>query len=542
MEETGYQLLHDPRKNKGTAFTLEEREKFGLDGLVPSAVESIETQLIRVHEQVDLFQKPINKYIYLLQLLETNETLFYKTIMDDPQKYLPLVYTPTVGEACEEYGHILRRPKGIFISIDEKDNIKQILANWPEKDVRVTVVTDGERILGLGDLGACGMGIPIGKLCLYTACAGVPPEYTLPVLLDAGTNNKKFIEDPLYTGLKRPRVHGKEYDDFIEAFVQAATEVFPKICIQWEDFAAPDAAKILQDYKERICTFNDDIQGTAGVATAGIIAAARFTGKPFKEQRFLFLGAGSAATGIGDLLRIVLEEEMSHEEAMKHVWLFNTKGLVVKSRTDLRFYQQPFAQDYEQITNFVEAIERIKPTAIIGVSTMKGAFNREVIEAMSRLNERPIIFPFSNPTSRSECTAEEAYTWSDGRAIVASGSPFDPVTYKGKTYVTGQGNNVFIFPAVGLAIFATEAKRVTDDMMLAAARSLAKQVTQENFDSGLVYPSIRDVLAVETEVAIDVAKLIFEKGLAEVEQPEDLREFITSKMYQPEYQPLPVEE
>ena len=456
--------------------------------------------------------------------------------MSDPAKYLPLVYTPTVGEACEKFGHIARRAKGLFISISQKGHIRRILKNWPVKDIRFTVVTDGGRILGLGDLGIFGIGIPIGKLALYTGCAGVPPEYTLPIVLDVGTNNEKYLNDPLYPGLRQKRAEGKEYDDFIEEFVTAVNEVFPKICIQWEDFNGQNAIRILNKYRERICTFNDDIQGTAAIATAGFISISRLFGKPFVEHKFLFLGAGAAAFGIADMLVQKFQKDgLSREEALKHIWMFDVNGLLVQSRTDLADYQRQFAHNSEACDNFAEAILKIKPTAIVGVSTVGGAFNQQVIENMSAINERPVIFPYSNPTSHSECTAEQAYTWSKGKAIFASGSPFAPVTFEGKTFTPGQGNNVFIFPALGLAVYATEAKRVTDEMLLVAAEAVAEQVTIEDSEKGLIYPHVNDILKVSVNVAEKVAEYIFNNGLAGIERPADIRKFIESKMYTPVY-------
>ena len=536
-QPAGRAIIRDPRKNKGTAFTIEERQKYGLIGLMPNVVETMETQIRRVHIQLDNFELPIQKYMYLTNLLDTNETLFFKTIISEPAKYLPLVYTPTVGEACERFGHIARQTRALFISIDQKDNIKELLKNWPVKDVRFTVVTDGERILGLGDLGICGIGIPIGKLILYTSCAGVPPEYTLPIVLDAGTNNETFLNDPLYPGLKKKRVSGAVFDDFVEAFVTAINEVFPKICIQWEDFAGKDAIRILEKYRNKISTFNDDMQGTAGVATAGIITASRFSGKSFIEQRILFLGAGAAAFGIADMLVHKFQKDgLDREEALRRIWMFDINGLLVKSRKDLADYQKQFAHDREPSDNFAESILKIKPTAIIGVSTVGGAFNQQVIENMCAVNERPVIFPYSNPTSRSECTAEQAYTWSKGKAIFASGSPFAPVTFEGKIFRPGQGNNVYIFPAIGLAIFATEAKRVTDEMFVTAAEAVAEQITEEDFAKGLIYPLIDNILEVSYNVAIKVAEKIFESGLAGIKKPKDIRTFIKSKMYEPKYQ------
>jgi malate dehydrogenase (oxaloacetate-decarboxylating)(NADP+) len=535
-ELKAYSILYNPRKNKGTAFTKNERQKYGLTGILPDSIESMETQIMRIQEQIENLKKPINKYIYLTGLLDTNETLFFKTIISDPAKYLPLVYTPTVGEACERLGHIARRPRGLFISIKNKNKIESLLKNWPVKDVRFTVVTDGQRILGLGDLGICGIGIPIGKLALYTSCAGVPPELTLPIVLDAGTDNEKFLNDPLYPGIKQKRVTGKEYDDFIKAFVKAITKVYPRICIQWEDFAGVNAIRILDKYRDKVCTFNDDIQGTAAIAVAGFIAISRLLNKPFKEQRFLFLGAGAAAFGIADMLVKKFQKDgLSKEEAYNRCWMFDVNGLLVKSRTDLAEHHKAFAHESEPSKDFAESILKIKPTAIIGVSTVGGAFTQQVIENMSSINERPIIFPYSNPTSHSECSAEQAYTWSKGKAIFASGSPFAPVTYNGKTFTPGQGNNVFIFPALGLAIYATEAKRVTDEMLLTASEAVAEQITQEDFNNGLIYPPIKNIREVSINVAVKVAEEIFRSGLARVKKPKSIRKFIKSKMYEPVY-------
>jgi malate dehydrogenase (oxaloacetate-decarboxylating)(NADP+) len=538
-ENTGYELLRNPRLNKGTAFTIEERKKYGLEGLLPAQVETLETQMLRVNEQLNQIDLPIHKYSYLTNLLETNETLFFNLVMNDPAKFLPLVYTPTVGEACEKFGHISRRLRGLFISIDQKDRIKKILRNWPEKDIRFTVVTDGGRILGLGDLGICGLGIPIGKLALYTGCAGVPPEYTLPIVLDTGTNNEGYLNDPLYPGLKHKRVTGKEFDDFIEAFVIAINEVFPNICIQWEDFKGVDAIRILNKFRDKVCTYNDDIQGTAAIATAGFISISRLMNRPFIEQKFLFLGAGAAAFGIADLLvQKFIKDGLNREEALEHIWMFDVNGLLVQSRTDLADYQKQFAHQGDFTSIFADAVLQVKPTAIIGVSTVGGAFNQQVIENISLVNERPIIFPYSNPTSHSECTAEQAYRWSKGKAVFASGSPFAPVTIDGRSYTPGQGNNVFIFPAMGLAIYATEAKRVTDEMFIAAAEAVAEQVTPDDFEKGLIYPQVKDIMKVSLNVAVKVAKQIFESGLAGIEKPDDLHAFIKTKMYVPEYKSL----
>jgi malate dehydrogenase (oxaloacetate-decarboxylating)(NADP+) len=536
----GTELLHNPRLNKGTAFTEVEREALGLVGLLPEGVDTEELQLQRVRLQLDQKTSDIEKYIFLSSLQDNNETLFYKALMSDPAHMMPLVYTPTVGEACQKFGHILRRPKGVYLSIRKKGRVREILRNWPEKDVRFIVVTDGERILGLGDLGANGMGIPIGKLALYTACAGVPPRFTLPITLDVGTNNEGLLRDPLYLGLRQPRVRGAEYDAFVEEFVTAVQEVYPDCCIQFEDFANFHAVPLLARYRDRVCCYNDDIQGTASVAVAGVFAALRILKSKMSDQTFLFLGAGSAGTGIADLLsQTMTREGLSIEEARRHCWLVDVHGLIENSRTDLADFQKPFAHPHPPVKDFLAAVESIRPTAIIGVSTVPKLFNRAVIEAMARLNHRPIIFPYSNPTSRSECTAEEAYQWSEGRAIFASGSPFAAVRFGGKTFVPGQGNNVYIFPAMGMAIYASRARRVTDEMFIEAAKAVAEQVTPADLDMGLIYPPQSAILNTSLHVAERVAELIFERGLAGVERPADVKDFIRTKVYRPDYQPLP---
>jgi malate dehydrogenase (oxaloacetate-decarboxylating)(NADP+) len=533
----GIDILRNPHFNKSTAFTAAEREALGLIGLLPEGIDSEEMQIQRINQQLAQKTTDLERYIYLSSLQDNNETLYYKVLMSDPARFMPLVYTPTVGEACQKFGHILRRPKGLYLSIRRRGRLREVLRNWPERDVRFAVVTDGERILGLGDLGVNGMGIPIGKLALYTACAGVPPQYTLPITLDVGTNTEALLRDPLYLGLRQPRVRGADYDSFLEEFVTAMQEVFPRCCLQFEDFANFHAVPLLARYRERICCYNDDIQGTAAVAVAGIYAALRITGGRMKEQTFLFLGAGSAGTGIADLICLAMTKEgLSLDEARRRCWLVDVHGLIQSQRTDLADFQKPYAHPHPPLTSFLEAVESLKPTAIIGVSTVPKLFNQSVIEAMARLNARPIIFPYSNPTSRSECTAEEAYRWSQGRAVFASGSPFPPVQYDGKTFVPGQGNNVYIFPALGMAIYATQARRVTDEMFLRAALGVAEQVTTAHLELGLIYPPQADILKSSLHVAERVAELIFDAGLATVPRPPDIKAFIAAKVYQPEYQ------
>jgi malate dehydrogenase (oxaloacetate-decarboxylating)(NADP+) len=533
---TDYDLLRNPRLNKGTAFTEAERRAYGLEGLLPPTVTNIDLQIARRHAEIANLDDDLQKYLVLSDLQLRNETLFYAVLMSDPAIYMPLVYTPTVGEACQKFGHIFREARGMFLPISARGRIREILSNWPENDVRFIVVTDGERILGLGDLGAGGMGIPIGKLALYTACAGVPPQYCLPVVLDVGTNNQVLLDDPLYQGLRHNRVRGEEYTAFVEEFVAAVQSLYPKCCIQWEDFANINAVLILERYRDQICTYNDDIQGTAGVALAGIFAALRITKQQMAEQRFLFLGGGSAGTGIAELIsQTMAMEGIDIAAARKRNALFDINGLIVTSRTDLADFQKPFAQDRERVTSFVEAVKAIRPTGIIGVSAVPKLFTREVIQAMAEINERPIIFPYSNPTSRSECTAEEAYRWSDGRAVFASGSPFPPVEIAGRRFVPGQGNNVYIFPAMGMAVFATEARRVSEDMFIVAAQAVAEQVTAENLSMGLIYPPQSRILDASLHVAERVAAYIFDHGLAQVPRPDDIGALIHGRAYRPVY-------
>jgi malate dehydrogenase (oxaloacetate-decarboxylating)(NADP+) len=533
---TGYDLLRDPRRNKGTAFTEAERRAWGLEGLLPPAVTTLELQVARRHAEIASLGSDLQKYLVLSDLQARNETLYYAILMSDPATYIPVVYTPTVGEACQKFAHIFREARGMYLPISARGRLRELLSNWPEREVRFIVVTDGERILGLGDLGAGGMGIPIGKLSLYTACAGVPPQYCLPVVLDVGTNNQTLLDDPLYQGLRAQRMRGAEYLAFVDEFVAAVEELYPKCCIQWEDFANLNAVPILARYRDRICTFNDDIQGTAGVALAGILAALRITGGKLAEQRFLFLGAGSAATGIAEIISLAMARDgIDLAAARRRNALFDINGLLVSSRADLADFQKPFAQDRPPVATFVEAVEALRPTGIIGVSTVPKLFTREVIEAMARINERPIIFPYSNPTSRSECTAEEAYRWSDGRAVFASGSPFAPVEIGGRRYIPGQGNNVYIFPAMGMAVFATEAARVTEEMFIVAAQAVAEQVTEEDLALGLIYPPQSHILSASLHVAGRIATSIFDQGLARVARPPDVGALVRSRAYRPVY-------
>jgi len=532
----GYSVMHDCTTNQGTAFTVEQRKSLGLEGLLPPGVDTLDLQVARVHSQLEMLDNDLQRYLFLMDLQSRNQTLFYAVLMSDPARFMPLVYTPTVGEACQKFDHIFRSSRGVYLPITAKGRLKDLLLNWPQKDIRFIVVTDGERILGLGDLGVGGMGIPIGKLALYTAVAGVPPELTLPITLDVGTNNESLLEDPLYLGLRQHRVRGAEYDAFITEFVDAVQTLYPKSCLQWEDFANFNAVKILETYKDKICTYNDDIQGTAGVALAGIYGCLRISEEKLTDQTFLFMGAGSAATGIAELIaQAMVMEGLTLEQARARTWLFDINGLVQASRTDLAEFQKPFAHQHAPCTSFVDAIKMLKPTGIVGVSTVPKLFNQEVIETMSQVNDRPIIFPYSNPTSRSECTAEEAYKWSNGKAIFASGSPFPPVSFGGKTFVPGQGNNVYIFPAMGMAVLATQSTRVTEQMFIVAAKAVAEQVTQENIDVGLIYPPQSNILDASLHTAAKIAEYIFDNGLARVDRPKDIEAHVRAMAYKPAY-------
>lgn len=529
-------LLQDPSLNKSTGFTEIEKQTYGLVGLVPDVVESLETQLQRVLLQLSKQPNDLAQYIYLMNLLDEDQVLFYKTIMSDPARFLPIVYDPTIGEACIKFGHIYRKSRGMYLSIKRRGSVKEVLKNWPIKDVRVICVTDGGRILGLGDLGANGMGIPIGKLQLYTAAAGVPPDYLLPMYLDAGTNNESLLQDPLYLGLKENRPSTADLFSFVDEFVEAVQEVFPKCCIHFEDWTGADAIHLLERYRDKYCVYNDDVQGTAGITLAGMINASKLKGSKLSDETYLFLGAGSAGIGLSNLLCTALVEEgLTLEQAHSRIHMFDVNGLLEPSRKDLVDFQIPYAHPHAPCKDFVAAIKELKPSTIIGVSTIGGAFNQEVVNAMCEVNERPIILALSNPTEHAECTAEQAYTWSKGKAIYAAGVPFDPVIYDGIKYLPGQANNFYIFPAVGMAIVATVASRVTDQMFIEAARAVADQVEPALLQQGLLYPTQSDILETEIKTAARVAKLVFDSGLARVPRPDDIESFIRQHVYKPEY-------
>ncbi len=477
----GVDLLHDPRLNKGTAFSDDERDALGLRGLLPPRVTTPAMQLSRVLGNIRRKPNALEKYIYLISLQERNEALFYRVIMDNLDEMMPIIYTPTVGQACQKYAAIFRRPQGLYISAEDRGRVKRVMQNWPERNVRMIVVTDGERILGLGDLGANGMGIPVGKLSLYTACAGVLPHQCLPVMLDVGSNNEALLADPMYIGLSQNRLRGPAYDELVEEFFTVAQDLFPNACIQFEDFGNANAFRLLQRYRDRACTFNDDIQGTAAVTLAGIYSALRLTG------------------------------------------------------TDLADHKLHFAHDHPPVSDLLEAVETLKPNTLIGVSGMPGTFTEPVLSAMADLNRRPVIFALSNPTSRCECTAEQAYTWTQGKAIFASGSPFSPVTIDGQSYQPGQCNNAYVFPGVGMGVIVSAARRVTDEMFFVAAKALAGLVTEEDIRQGRIYPELRHIRTVSAAIATAVAGVAFQRGLTKMVRPDDLAAHVHNEMYQPEY-------
>jgi malate dehydrogenase (oxaloacetate-decarboxylating)(NADP+) len=545
----GMDLLHDPSLNKSTGFTEAEKKSLGLVGLVPDVTESIETQLSRVLLQLKEKTTDLDRFIYLMNLLDTNEALFYRTLMSDPARFLEIVYDPTIGEACLKFDHIMRRPHGMYLSIKRKGHVKEVLRNWPVKDVRFICVTNAGRILGLGDLGANGMGIPIGKLQLYTAAAGVPPQGLLPMYLDAGTNNETYLNDPLYVGLRQHRPSSDELYAFVDEFVEAVQEVFPNCCIHFEDWTGVDAIALLARYRNKISCYNDDIQGTAGVTLAGLINALKISGGQFKDQRILFLGSGSAAIGLADLIVSALGQEgITPDKARQQIRMFDTHGLLVAGRPDLGAAKLPYAHKLPPSKPFnhldlateqpqiVAAIDDFKPTILIGVSTVGKLFSQQVVEAMSRHNERPIIFALSNPSEKHECLPQDAYVWSKGKVVYAGGVQFPPVHLNGQTYLPSQANNLYIFPAVGMAIYATKAKRVTDEMFIEAAQAVADQVTREELKQGMLFPPQSNILEVEIQTAARVAKLIFDAGLARVDRPGEMVAFIRKHVYKPEYQ------
>jgi malate dehydrogenase (oxaloacetate-decarboxylating)(NADP+) len=532
----GIAMLGDPTRNKGTAFTLEERSHYRLEGLLPNAVETLDRQVERVLGHLEAKPTDLERYIYLTGLVDRNETLFYRTVMSDPARFIPILYDPTVAYACLTFGHIYRRARGMYISRHMKGRIAEVLRNWPQQDVRFICVSTGGRILGLGDIGANGMGIPIGKLQLYTACAAVPPTSLLPVLLDIGTTNEALRADPLYLGLREPPPSAQELDELTDEFVAAVQEVFPGCCIHFEDWKGTDAIRMLKRYGDKVLCYNDDIQGTASVALAGLITALQIIDAPLTEQRILFLGAGSAGIGIGGLIATAMQEKgLSEAEARSRISMFDIDGLLEASRTDLSEDQKVYAHKAAPSKDLAQTIEAFKPTVLIGVSTKGGAFNQRVVEAMSRVNERPIIFALSNPTEKAECSAEQAYTWSKGKALFAAGVQFPDVTVNGQTFYPGQANNFYIFPAVGLATYVARPRRLTDACFIAAAQACADQVGPELRAKGMLFPGQASILGQEVTTAVRVAEFMFDQGLAQLERPRDIRAWIEGQLYKPQY-------
>jgi len=531
----GISLLRDPLLNKGTGFSQKERDALGLRGLLPATQLTIQAQAERVLTNLRRLPNDLDKYVALNALHDRNETLFFRVVCDNIDEIQPLIYTPTVGLACQKFGNIFQRPRGLFISANDRGRIARLLKNWPYP-AKLIVVTDGERILGLGDLGANGMGIPVGKLSLYSACAGVNPEVCLPVMLDVGTNNEQLLRDPYYVGLRRKRLTGKAYYDFIDEFITAARKAFPSVLIQFEDFANHSAFQLLDKYRTQYCVFNDDIQGTAAVALAGLFSALRIKGGKLSEERLLFLGAGEAATGIADLVvTAMMAEGLSEAEARKRIWLVDSRGLVVKDREGLNKHKLPYAHEHAPVGDFLSAIKTLKPTAIIGVAAVGGTFTLEVLRTMAEINEQPIVFALSNPTSKAECSAEEAYRHTDGRALFACGSPYDPVTLNGKTFVPRQGNNSYIFPGVGLGAIACGATLVTDEMFMAAARTLAGLVTDDDLKQGSLYPALPRIREVSVQIAAAVARVAYRRSLAAQQKPKNLLARIKGQVYDARY-------
>jgi malate dehydrogenase (oxaloacetate-decarboxylating)(NADP+) len=537
MDTSGAALLHDPGLNKGTAFTDEERDLLHLRGLLPPRVLTLDQQLEKTLASFRGKATDLEKYIYLISLQDRNERLFYRLVTEHLAETMPIIYTPTVGQACQRYAHLWRRPRGLFISANDRGRMISVMRNWPSTAVRIIVVTDGERILGLGDLGANGMGIPVGKLSLYTACAGVHPDWCLPITLDVGTDNETLLADPLYIGLQQRRLRGAAYDELIAEFMAAAAAVFPKAIVQFEDFGNSNAFRILKTFQNRAACFNDDIQGTAAVTLAALWSALRMRpAEPLGSRNLLFLGAGEAGTGIGELVvAAMVRDGMPEGVARSRCWFVDSKGLVTKSRTDLVDHKIPFAHDHAPLPDLLSAVRALRPAALIGVSGQPRTFTRAIVEAMSEINEWPIVFALSNPTSKSECTAAEAYEWSGGRAIFASGSPFPAVEWSGRALVPSQANNAYIFPGVGLGAIACGARRVTNEMFMAAARVLADTADKADLERGSVFPPLDRIRSISASIAAAVAGVAYDRGLSTEPRPQDLRAFVERHMFVPGY-------
>lgn len=532
----GTEALDDPFVNQGTAFSQDARIKRKLRGLLPPRVTTLEHQAKRALERIHQAEEPLQKYEILSLIRHRNATLFYYLLENNIEELMPIVYTPTVGKACQEFDRIYTEPEGLYVTIEDKGSVQEVINNWPHDDVDMIVVTDGERILGLGDLGAGGMGIPIGKLSLYTACAGLNPARSLPVLLDVGTNNQGLLHDPLYLGLQQLRVDGEEYYAFVREFIEAAKARWPHVIIQFEDFANRHAFALLDQWKDKTACFNDDIQGTAAVAVAGFYAAARVKGSSLSEEKFLFLGAGEAAGGIADLLvEAMMKEGLTQEQAVDRIFLFDSHGLVTKDREGLTPLKQKFAHEQEPQSTFLDAIGEVKPTAIVGCAAQAGSFNAYVLSAMARINERPIIFALSNPTSRSECTAREAYTYTEGKCLFASGSPFPQVEVNGKTFIPRQSNNSYVFPGIGFGLVVSSPRIVPQSVFLSAAEALSKIVSEDDLENGSLFPSLTKIREVSQSIAAAVAEQCFTAGVAGVPKPDDLSKAIQEAMYKPVY-------
>ncbi|XP_069707368.1 NADP-dependent malic enzyme isoform X1 [Phaenicophaeus curvirostris] len=535
----GYEVLRDPRLNKGMAFTLEERQQLNIHGLLPPCFLGQDAQVYNIIKNFERLTSDLDRYILLMSLQERNEKLFYKVLTSDIERFMPIVYTPTVGLACQQYGLAFRRPRGLFITIHDRGHIATMLKSWPENIVKAIVVTDGERILGLGDLGCYGMGIPVGKLALYTACGGVKPHECLPVMLDVGTDNEALLNDPLYIGLRHKRIRGQAYDDLLDEFMEAVTSRYGMNClIQFEDFANVNAFHLLHKYRNKYCTFNDDIQGTASVAVAGLLAALRITKNRLSDHTVLFQGAGEAALGIANLIVMAMEKEgVSKDAAIKRIWMVDSKGLIVKGRASLTSEKQRFAHEHGEMKNLEDIVRDIKPSVLIGVAAIGGAFTQQILQDMAALNKRPIIFALSNPTSKAECTAEQCYKYTEGRGIFASGSPFDPVTLpSGQTLYPGQGNNAYVFPGVALGVISCGMKHIGEDVFLTTAEVIAQQVSEEHLQEGRLYPPLVTIQHVSLKIAVRIAEEAYRNNTASTyPQPKDLEAFIRSQVYSTDY-------
>jgi malate dehydrogenase (oxaloacetate-decarboxylating)(NADP+) len=540
VKRRGLQVLNNPWLNKGTSFTLEERKELGLSGLLPPFIADMEEQVQRVTENYRHHIDPLDKYVFLTGLADRNLTLFYRFLMENLEETTPIMYTPTVGLACQKFGHLYRKNRGMYIQRRQKGRIAEVLDNWPKDEVDIIVISDGSRILGLGDLGANGMGIPIGKLVLYVVGAGLHPNRTLPVLLDVGTDNEQLLNDPLYLGMGHRRVDDETFYELVDEFVNAAKAKWPNVLIQWEDFTNDKAFPLLERYRNEVLCFNDDIQGTGAVALAGLLAAMRYLDRKLSDQRIVFFGAGSASVGIADMIcaGIADEENLSSEEARERVWMVDSRGLVCRKRDgELQHHKLPYARDDKPASTLLDVVKRLKPTIIIGASGQAQTFTQDVLKEMHRHCDRPVVFALSNPTSKSECTAEQAYRWTNGKAIFASGSPFPPVRLKGRIFIPGQGNNMFIFPGIGLGAIASSTSCITDNMFFAAAKTLAQMVTDEELDAGTLYPDLGKIRQISLSIATAVCRLAWDQGLTRYDEPDDIREYVRNCMWHPEYRP-----